>query len=769
MKQSSIQTRQELIKLYLDFYKSKSHKIIPSASLIPENDPTVLFTTAGMHPLVPFLLGQKHPIGKRIANVQKCIRTQDIEEVGDSIHNTFFEMLGNWSLGDYWKKEAIEFTFEFHTKVLGIPIEKYAVSVFKGDKDAPKDEESGKIWKSLGIKEDRIAYLEKSDNWWGPAGEFGPCGPDTEQFYWANNKINPPKKFDPKDKNWVEIGNDVLMEYNKTKVETVLVDVINCLIDKDKGLNKELAEYLNNTSKKIIVVTNADKKETLEKIKPFNFEVFTLNNNPNKDSTEYFKKLIQHYKLNPDLTIYFDHKKERLDSANKSGIKNTITYKNNKQIFDFIENNKAVYKKASQKNVDFGGGVERTLAVLNRLDDIYQTSIFLPIIKEIEKISSKKYTDEKNKKAIRIIADHIKAATFILGDARAIKPSNVGQGYVLRRLIRRAIRYGKLLGIKTNFTSKVAESVLPIYPDYQELKQNKSFIINELNLEEERFNLTLEKGLKLIEKLFNEKKPIIKEKFEELMKNPNKRLLIGRLLENKRNSKPYSLKEPSLKESEIDNAIISGKDAFLLFQSYGFPLELTDELAMIKGLLVDHHSFREEFEKHQELSRTSSSGIFKSGLADNSDVVKKLHTATHMLNEALRIILKDNNIKQKGSNITPERLRFDFNFPRKLTDEEIKKIEDLMNKKIQENLKVKREEIPFNQAIKSGAQGEFGMKYPEIVSVYTIEDKKDKKGFFSKEICTGPHVNNTKEIGYFKIIKEESVAAGIRRIKAVVN
>ncbi|MEK6873734.1 MAG: alanine--tRNA ligase-related protein [Nanoarchaeota archaeon] len=646
MKQSSIQTRQELIKLYLDFYKSKSHKIIPSASLIPENDPTVLFTTAGMHPLVPFLLGQKHPLGKRIANVQKCIRTQDIEEVGDSIHNTFFEMLGNWSLGDYWKKEAIKFTFEFHTKVLGIPIEKYAVSVFKGDKDAPKDEESAKIWKSLGIKEDKIAYLEKSDNWWGPAGEFGPCGPDTEQFYWTNNKINPPKKFDPKDKNWVEIGNDVLMEYNKTK----------------KG-----------------------------------------------------------------------------------------------------------YEKATQKNVDFGGGVERTLAVLNGLDDIYQTSIFLPIIKEIEKISSKKYTDEKNKKAIRIIADHTKAAAFILGDARAIKPSNVGQGYVLRRLIRRAVRYGKLLGIKTNFIAKIAESVLPIYSDYQELKQNKQFIISELNLEEERFNLTLEKGLKLIEKLFNEKKPIIKEKFEELMKNPNKRLLIGRLLENKRNSKPYSLKEPNLKGSEIDNAIISGTDAFLLFQSYGFPLELTDELAMTKGLLVDHHAFREEFEKHQELSRTSSSGMFKSGLADNSEIVKKLHTATHMLNEVLRIILKDNNIKQKGSNITPERLRFDFNFPRKLTDEEIKKIEELMNKKIKENLKVVREEIPFNQAIKSGAQGEFGMKYPEMVSVYTIEDKKDKKGFFSKEICTGPHVSNTKEIGHFKIIKEESVAAGIRRIKAVVN
>ncbi|MEM3113328.1 MAG: alanine--tRNA ligase [Candidatus Pacearchaeota archaeon] len=593
-----IKTRKELIKLYLDFYKSKNHKIIPSASLIPENDPTVLFTTAGMHPLVPFLLGEKHPLGKRLANVQKCVRTQDIDEVGDPTHNTFFEMLGNWSLGDYWKKEAIEFTFEFHTKILGIPVEKYAVSVFKGDKQlpmVPQDEESAKIWKSFGIKEERIAFLGKDDNWWGPAGEYGPCGPDTEQFFWAG-KDKPPKIFDPKDKSWVEIGNDVLMEYNKTK----------------EG-----------------------------------------------------------------------------------------------------------YKKAYQQNVDFGGGVERTLAILNGLYDVYQTSIFHPIIKEIEKISGKKYTGERNKKAMRIIADHIRAATFILGDPRAIKPSNSGQGYVLRRLIRRAIRYGKLLEIKNNFTSKVSESVIPIYPDYPELRINKEFIIKELDEEEKKFSKTIDLGLKKFHKLKNSK--------------------------------------------------LSGKDAFLLFQSYGFPIEMTQELAKEENISINMEEFEAELKKHQELSRNSSSGIFKSGLADHSEQTKKLHTATHLLNEAIRVVLKDNTIKQKGSNITPERLRFDFNFLRKLNEEEIKKIEDLVNKKINEHLKVIREEMPLEKALKSGAQSEFGMKYPEVVSVYTILDPKDKRGYFSKEICTGPHVENTKEIGNFKIIKEESVAAGIRRIKAVVE
>lgn len=594
----NISSRQELIKEYLNFFKSKDHKIIPSASLIPENDPTVLFTTAGMHPLVPYLLGQPHPLKtKRLVNVQKCIRTQDIEEVGDTTHHTFFEMLGNWSLGDYFKKEAIEYSFEFLTKKLEIPIEKLAVTCFMGNENAPKDEESAIIWNSLGIPKERIAFLPKEANWWGPAGTTGPCGPDTEMFYWKPS-TPVPKNFDPTDENWVEIWNDVLMEYVKDK------------------------------------------------------------------------------------------------SGN--------------------------YKKAEMQNVDTGMGVERTLAILNNLEDNYQSSIFKPIIEEIERISNKKYgKDLETTRAMRIIADHIRASTFILGDPRAISPSNVGQGYVLRRLIRRAIRYGKMLGITISFTKDIAKRIIEIYPDYQELHNNHKYIYQELDLEEQRFSETLEKGLK---------------KFNEIA---------------------------------IDK-IITGKEAFLLFQSYGFPIEFTQELAEEKNIKVDLEEYNEEFKKHQDLSRTASAGMFKSGLADDSEATKKLHTATHLLNETLRRVISS-DIKQKGSNITPERLRFDFNFQRKLTDEELTKVEDEINNLISKSLEIIREEIPLNQALNSGAQAEFGAKYPEMVSVYTILDKDNEKGWYSKEICTGPHVSNTSELGKFKIIKEESSSAGIRRIKATVE
>jgi len=584
-----IMERKELIDAYLDFFKSKSHKIIPSSSLVPENDPTVLFTTAGMHPLVPYLLGQKHPLGKRICNVQKCIRTQDIESVGDEVHHTFFEMLGNWSLGDYFKKESIEYSYEFLIKILKIPKEKLAVSCFKGDANAPKDNESAGIWKKLGISEKRIAFLEKEDNWWGPAGNTGPCGPDTEIFFYTGKKT--PEVFSPKDKKWVEIWNNVFMQYNK----------------------------------------------------------------------------------------------------NKNG----------------------KYTELTQKNVDTGMGVERTIAVLNNLSDNYQTDIFLPIIQAIENISGKKYNEsEEIKKAMRIIADHIRAAVFILGDKHQITPSNIEHGYVLRRLIRRAIRYGRIIGIKNEFTDKIAEAVIPIYSDYPELKKSRKFILDNLKLEEEKFSNTIEQGLR---------------KFHQL-KGKN----------------------------------LNGKDAFLLFQSYGFPIEMTLELAEEEGIKVNIEEYESELKKHQELSRTSSEGRFKSGLADNSEKTTRLHTATHLLNEALRIVLKDNNIKQKGSNINSERLRFDFNFPRKLEENEIKEIETLINKKISESLEVIKEEMSISKAINSGAQAEFGAKYPRIVSVYAI-------GNFSREICTGPHVKNTKDIGHFKIIKEEGVAAGIRRIKAVVE
>ncbi len=580
-------TRKELIKKYLEFFESKNHKIIPSASLIPENDPTTLFISAGMHPLVPYILGQKHPLGKRITDVQKCIRTTDINEVGDTTHHTFFEMLGNWSLGDYWKKQAIEMSFEFLTKVLKIPIERLAVSVFKGDENAPRDNESFEIWKSLKIPKERIAFLGKEDNWWGPAGKTGPCGPDTEMFYWKSNNIPAPKKFNVSDERWVEIWNDVLMEY-----------------DKDK---------------------------------------------------------------------------------------------------------KGGYNEARQKNIDTGMGVERTVAILNGLEDNYLTEIWQPIIKEIEKISGKKYN--KNKKSMRIIADHIKASVFIISEG--ITPSNTEQGYVLRRLIRRAIRYGIELGMK-NFASKIAEPVFKIYDDYPELKTNKVKILKELKKEEERFLETLEKGIKIFKKI-------------------------------------------SLNKKEI-----SGKNSFLLYQSYGFPFEITKELAKENNIKINEKDFQKEFEKHQKLSRTTIEGKFKSGLADNSEATAKLHTATHLLLATLRKILKNENIIQKGSNITSERLRLDFNFPRKLSKEELNEIENLVNEQIQKSCEVVMEEMSPEEAKKKGALGIFDKKYGNKVSVYTI-------GNFSKEICAGPHVKNTKELGKFKIIKEESSSSGVRRIKAVLE
>ncbi|MFA4960200.1 MAG: alanine--tRNA ligase [Candidatus Pacearchaeota archaeon] len=579
--------RKELIKKYIEFFKNRGHKEIKNSSLIPENDPTVLFTTAGMHPLVPFLLGEKHPLGKKLCNVQRCIRTGDIDEVGDTYHHTFFEMLGNWSLGDYFKEEAIKMTFEFQTKVLGIPVERYAVTCFKGNENSEKDEESAKIWESLGIKKDRIAFLGK-DNWWGPAGNTGPCGPCTEQFYWKPNNIPAPKKFDPEDNRWIEIGNDVLMQY--------------------------------------------------------------------------------------------------------------------------VKDTKGNYNSAKQKNIDFGGGVERMIAVLNGLEDNYLADMWKPIIEKIELISGEKYEfDERNTRAMRIIADHIKAAVFIINDG--IVPSNSEQGYVLRRLIRRAIRYAKQIEME-EFTRNVAEVIFFVYDDY---KFDQEKILMELEKEEQLFSKTLTQGNLVFERITMDK---VKK--------------------------------------------ISGRDAFLLYQSYGFPIEMTTELAKEKGIVVDEEEYKKELLKHQELSRTASAGKFKSGLADNSQATTKLHTATHLLNQALRIILKNPNIYQKGSNITAERLRFDFNFDRKLTEEEIKKVEELVNEKIKEQIPVEMKEMLVEEAKKNGAQGVFESKYGEKVKVYSI-------GNFSKEICAGPHVKNTKELGHFKILKEESSSAGVRRIKAIVE
>ncbi len=576
--------RRELIEAYLSFFESKGHVRIPSAPLIPENDPTVLFTTAGMHPLVPFLLGQPHPLGKRLCNVQKCLRTDDIEKVGDEFHHTFFEMLGNWSLGDYFKKEAIEWSFEFLTKVLEIPVEKLAVSCFAGNKDIERDEESAKIWQQLGIDKERIAFLGMKENWWGPVGKTGPCGPDTEMFvYVGKGKPHGNPGENPED--WCEIWNDVFMQYYK-----------------DENGN---------------------------------------------------------------------------------------------------------YTELEQKNVDTGMGVERVVAILNGFQDNYMTEIFQPIIKKLEELSKKKYGEsEQDTRAMRIIADHLRAAVFVLSEG--IAPGNKEQGYVLRRLIRRAIRFAHMLGIKENFTTSIAEIIIEQYEqDYGELSKNRNFIMEELSKEENRFRNVLEKGLRLFEKTIKQ------------------------------------LKEEG--KTEID-----GKTAFLLYQSYGFPVEMTEELAKEQGMQVNMHEFEQEYKRHQELSRTATAGKFKSGLADMSEQAKKLHTATHLLHAALRKVLGE-HVQQKGSNITAERLRFDFK---------------LVNEKIQEGLPVRREEMTLEEAKKRGALAFFEHKYGDKVSVYFIGEPGKE---FSIEVCAGPHVSNTRELGKFKIVKEESVAAGVRRIKAVLE
>ncbi|HLD00304.1 MAG TPA: alanine--tRNA ligase [Candidatus Nanoarchaeia archaeon] len=578
----------KLLDLYFQFFKSKKHVIIPSASLIPLNDSSVLFTTAGMQPLVPYLQGEKHPQGKRLANVQKCLRTVDFENIGDDTHHTFFQMLGNWSLGDYFKKESIEWSFEFLTnkKWLNIPLKSLAFTVYAGDNRIPRDEESFYLWKGLGVSEKRIVY-HGSDNFWS-AGETGPCGPSTEIFYWAG-KSTVPETFDPMDKDWVEIWNNVFMAYTKEK----------------------------------------------------------------------------------DGKIY----------------------------------------PLKQKNVDTGMGLERTMAILSGVKSSYETELFQPIIKQLELLSGKKYV--KFKREMRIIADHIRAAVFVMGDESGVTPSNVDRGYILRRLIRRAVRFGKVLGIDKYFTSTLAKTIIADYGlNYPELKKNKTKILLELEKEESKFAATLEKGLREFNKL------------------------------------------------AATRDVISGQDAFLLFQSYGFPLEMTQELALEQNLSVDEEEFKLEFSKHQSLSRTAAAGKFKGGLSEHSPQTTKLHTATHLLNEALRKVVSP-KIKQRGSNITPERLRFDFSFDRKLTSEELEKVEAEVNRVIAEAMDVSREEMSLEEAKNLGAQMEFGVKYPNRVSVYFV-------GNYSKEFCGGPHVANTKDIGQFRIVKEESSSAGVRRIKAVV-
>ncbi len=577
---------------FIEFFKSKGHVQIPSAPLIPENDPSVLFNTAGMQPLIPYLMGKKHPEGKRLCDYQKCVRLTDLDSIGDKTHHTFFEMLGNWSLGDYFKQESIEYSFEFLTKVLNIPLERLAVTVFAGNKDIPRDEVSANIWRSLGIKDERIAYLGVDDNFW-IAGDAGPCGGDTEIFYFRSDDPIP-TQFDPHDERWVEIWNNVFMEFNK---------------DKD-GKITELP----------------------------------------------------------------------------------------------------------QKNVDTGMGLERVVAVLEGVTDNYETSIWQDIISKIVEISGKPY--QGNETSMRIIADHIRTAVFISADNAGIKPSNTDQGYILRRLIRRAIRHAKKLGIDTtsDFMEQIALEVIKKYEDYySEIKANKEVVLSVLKNEGIKFNRTLEKGLK---------------EFAKLIKN-------------------------------LNGKVIDKDNAFKLYDTYGFPIELTEEMASENGLTVDTQGFKEKFKAHQELSRTASQGKFKGGLASGGEMETKYHTATHLLNAALKQII-NKDVHQKGSNITSERMRFDFSCDHKLTDEEKREVEALVNKWIMDDLPVTMTTMDKKDAVASGAEAMFLEKYADIVNVYTIGD-------VSKEICGGPHVKHTGELGKFKIIKEEASSAGVRRIKAILE
>ncbi|MBI4234700.1 alanine--tRNA ligase [Candidatus Peregrinibacteria bacterium] len=608
-------TANQLRKLYIDFFVKKyAHAEIKGSSLIPDNDPTVLFTTAGMHPLVPFLMGERHPAGKRLVDVQKCIRTGDIDEVGDSTHLTFFEMLGNWSLGDYFKEGAIKMSFEFLTSAqedggLGLPLSRLAFSCFEGDSDAPKDVESCEIWRSFGVSEGRIAFLPKKDNWWGPAGKTGPCGPDTEMFYW-NGDVDAPDHFDTEDKRWVEIWNDVFMQYNK----------------KEDG--------------------------TFEPLK--------------------------------------------------------------------------------QQNVDTGMGLERVLAVFGGFSSVYDTGLFVDAIKEIRLLAGYGVPDQQQVISERIIADHLRSATFILGDKLGVSPSNNDQGYVLRRLIRRAIRHGRKLEIEGAFAAKIALIYVKQYGDfYTELLENEERILKEMSIEEERFGKALNKGIGLLHKEMKKLQP---------------------------------MREQGLRAFSDDFF-------FEMFATYGFPVEMMIEELREHGWIEDQAGvdlvmakYEEYFQKHQELSRAGAEKKFAGGLADHSEEVTRLHTATHLLHQSLKHIL-GNHVEQHGSNITAERLRFDFNHPDKMMPEQINAVEEMVNEQIQKSLPVSFSEMSVAEAKAKGAIGLFESKYGDRVKVYQMGEGGDR---FSMEICGGPHVKNTSELGKFKITKEESCGSGMRRIKAVL-
>lgn len=605
-------TSESLRQMYLDFFKARGHKVIPSASLIPENDPTVLFTTAGMHPLVPYLLGEKHPAGNRLCDVQKCVRTADIDDVGDERHCTFFEMLGNWSLGDYFKKEMIPWSYEFLTGKdgLGLSPDTLAVTVFGGDDTLPRDDEAAALWENAGIKKENIYFMPRENNWWGPAGTTGPCGTDTEMFVIRKPKCSPSCNPDCSCGAFLEIWNDVFMRFNK-----------------------------------------------------------------------------------------------QADGS---------------------------FTELTQKNVDTGMGLERALCVLNGKKSVYETDLFAKTIEKISELTGKKYGEnEETTRAFRVLLDHVRTATFMLGDEKGIVPSNTDQGYILRRVIRRAVRYGRKIDLPEGSLKEISKTFVEKYKSvYPELKANEQKIYNELQKEEEKFSKTLQQGLKEFEKCISS-------------------------LERK--NAFMSQKDPSY----VPEKIISGKQTFHLYDTYGFPAEITQEMAKELGYDVDMDGYNAAFKEHQDKSKAGSEGKFACGLADHKEETTRLHTATHLLHAALKKVLSP-DVNQKGSNITEERLRFDFNFPRPMTEDEIKEVERLVNEQIEKNVPVVMEEITLEEAKKRGFTGLFESKYGERVKTYSIGD-------FSREICGGPHAESTGELGKFQIVKEQSSSAGIRRIKAILS
>jgi alanyl-tRNA synthetase len=651
----------ELRALFLKFFESKGHAVIPSASIIPENDPTVLFTTAGMHPLVPYLMGARHPMGKRLTNVQKCIRTGDIEEVGDSSHLTFFEMLGNWSLGDYFKKEAIEWSWEFLTSPqwLGLDPDRLAFSVFAGDETAPRDEEAAEIWLGRGVRPERIFYLPRKNNWWGPAGTTGPCGPDTEMFVITDQPPCGPDCSPACDcGRYLEIWNDVFMQYNK-----------------------------------------------------------------------------------------------QADGS---------------------------YAPLEQKNVDTGMGLERTIGVLTGAKSVYETDLFTGILEKISQLSGQKYgPDGEATRSMRIIADHVRTATFIIGDDRGVTPSNVDQGYVLRRLIRRAVRHGMTISLPTGSISAIAQVVIAQYSDvYPELERSRAHILEQFDLEEERFQRTLRQGMREFDKLLKEFDRVTAalDAFEAGLEGPDAVAAAQAFATALRPTPELRPAIERLRAFDASNIAayrdliaklraqfqqIDGRAAFKLYDTFGFPIEITIEMAREKGLTVDQAGFDERFRQHQEKSHAGAEQRFKGGLADSSEETAKLHTATHLLQAALREVL-GSDVAQKGSNITAERLRFDFSFPRKMTPDEIARVEGLVNSYIAQGGEVVCQEMTVDEAKAAGAIGLFDSKYGERVKVYSM-------GGFSREICGGPHAGNVSDLKSFKIQKEESSSAGVRRIKAVIG